>query len=124
MAIYGSSRAWLHIDPEIIEDSLDLTSYNFGIDGHNFRLQYLRHLEYLRKNNKPHIILHSIDIFTLQYEHDLFHMEQFLPFMLWNNNIRKYTSNIQWLFQIGLCCAFTKVFKSTNSIIAIREAGI
>lgn len=93
IAIYGSSRAWLHIDPEIIKDSLNMEAYNFGIDGHNFRLQYLRHIEYLRKNHKPAIILHSIDVFTLHKGVDLFNMEQFLPFMLWNKNIRQYTSS-------------------------------
>lgn len=93
MAIYGSSRAWYHIDPEIIEDSLNLTAYNLGIDGHNFWLQYLRHIEYLRKNHKPKIILHSIDVFTLEKGVDLFNLEQFLPFMLWNKNIRQYTSS-------------------------------
>src|SRR5690554_156459 len=36
VAIYGSSRAWVHIDPMIIEDSLGLSAYNFGINGHNF----------------------------------------------------------------------------------------
>lgn len=92
LAIYGSSRAWVQIDPKIISDSLKLQAYNFGIDGHNFILQYLRHLELLQFNPKPKTIVLSVDIFTLQKRIDLYELEQFLPIMLWNKNIEKFTS--------------------------------
>lgn len=93
VAIYGSSRAWLHISPQIISDSLGLTTYNFGIDGHNFWLQYLRHLELIRYNNKPKKIILSVDIFSLQKRVDLYNPDQFLPYMLWNKNIQEFTGS-------------------------------
>lgn len=93
IAIYGSSRAWVHIDPEIISDTLNCIAYNFGIDGHNFWLQYLRHLELLKHNKKPKVIILSVDIFSLQKQVNLYQLDQFLPNMLWNNNIEKYTSS-------------------------------
>jgi hypothetical protein len=93
VAIYGSSRAWVHIDPAIISDSLNLTAYNFGIDGHNFWLQYLRHLELLKHNNKPKKIILAVDLYSLQKRDDLYESDQFLPYMLWNKNIKKYTSS-------------------------------
>lgn len=34
--VYGSSRAWVHFNSYIMEDSLNRKIYNFGIDGHNF----------------------------------------------------------------------------------------
>ncbi len=92
IAIFGSSRAWVHIDPEIIEDSLKLDTYNFGIDGHNFWLQYLRYKEYRKNNTKPKIILYSVDVLTLQKKEELYNMSQFLPYMLWNIDIYKSTS--------------------------------
>lgn len=93
IAIYGSSRAWVHIDPQIIGDSLNAETYNFGIDGHNFWLQYLRHLELLKHNSKPKQILLSVDMFTLQKRSDLNNPDQFLPYMLWSTNIREYTNS-------------------------------
>lgn len=93
LAIYGSSRAWVHINPEIIEDSLKYNSYNFGIDGHNFWLQYLRHNEYLKHNSKPKIIVHSVDLFTLQKREELYNMSQFLPYMLWDSDLFKSISS-------------------------------
>lgn len=95
LAIYGSSRAWVHINPEILKDSLKFNAYNFGIDGHNFWLQYLRHIEYQKSNSKPQIIIHSIDIFTLQKKKELYNMSQFLPYMLWNLDIYKSTTSYE-----------------------------
>lgn len=93
LAVYGSSRAWVHIDPKVLEDSLGLKTYNFGIDGHNFWLQYLRHLEYIEYNKKPKAIIVAVDIYSLQKRNDLFEYDQFLPYMLWNENIKLYTDS-------------------------------
>ena len=93
LAIYGSSRAWVHINPETLSKATNLSAYNFGIDGHNFWMQYLRHLEFLKHNKKPDLILLSVDVYTFQKEPNLYYKEQFLPYMLWNKNIRKYTSS-------------------------------
>lgn len=94
VAIYGSSRAWVHIDPMIIEDSLGLSAYNFGIDGHNFWLQYYRHKNLL-KNTTPKTIIHSVDINTLKKRMELYNYEQFLPYMLWNREIYEATKNYE-----------------------------
>jgi hypothetical protein len=91
IVIYGSSRAWVHIDPKMISDSLKVSCYNLGINGHNFWLQYLRHQLLLEKNTKPKLIIHSLDAFTLQKNEDLYNAEQFLPYMLWNNQIKEAT---------------------------------
>lgn len=91
MAVYGSSRAWVHFNAQLMQDSLRLPVYNFGTDGHNFRLQYLRHLEYLKHNQKPLAIIMSVDAFTLQRRTDLYQSEQFLPIMLWNTDVYDYT---------------------------------
>lgn len=93
IAIYGSSRAWVHFDPKILKDSLGLNVYNLGLDGHNFWLQYLRHLEFIKYNKRPRTIILSIDAFTLQKRKDLYQSDQFLPYMFWNSNIQKYTSS-------------------------------
>ena len=93
IAIYGSSRAWVHINPTILEDSLNIKAYNFGIDGHNFWLQYLRNKEYLKYNKHPKIIIVAVDVFSLVKREDLYESRQFLPYMLWNNDIKKFTSS-------------------------------
>ncbi len=91
IAIYGSSRAWVHVSPTILQDSLKMSVYNFGIDGHNFWLQHLRHKLYLEHNKKPKLIIQTLDFLTLMKQKTLYNPDQFLPYMLWNNEIREAT---------------------------------
>jgi hypothetical protein len=78
--IYGSSRAWVQVNPKIIEDSLGMSCYNFGMDGHNFRMQYARHQLLWRYNPKPRLIVLILDYRTLDKRPDLYHEAQFLPY--------------------------------------------
>jgi hypothetical protein len=87
VAIYGSSRAWVQIDPSILEDSLHSSVYNFGMDGQNFVLQYVRHKEFVRRNPFPKRIVLSVDVFSLTKKQGIYEVRQFLPFVLWNKNM-------------------------------------
>lgn len=88
IVIYGSSRAWVHINPKKIENKLKTSTYNLGIDGHNFWLQNFRHKQLLKYNKKPKLIIYSLDIFTLQNNSELYNYEQFFPYMLWNKEFK------------------------------------
>lgn len=106
MVIYGSSRAVVQIDPMIIQNKLGRTCYNLGIDGNNIWLEYFRHQQLLRKNNKPSLIIHSLDIFMLSDSTEILNSEQFLPYMFFNKEIRSlYVNNDRfscWDFYIPL----------------------
>jgi hypothetical protein len=93
IVIYGSSRAWVHVDPQILKNELGVSSYNLGIDGHNFWLQYLRHKILLKYNQKPKYIILSVDSRTLEKRDNLFNSHQFLPYMLWDKDIINFTKS-------------------------------
>lgn len=93
LAIYGNSRAWTQIDPVILADSLNHSAYNFGVDGHNFAIQLLRHRLYQKYNKKPELIIISVDFTTFQKQSELYNYYQFLPYMLWDSAIEKYTAD-------------------------------
>jgi hypothetical protein len=95
LVIYGSSRAWVHFNPELLTNTFKIPTYNLGIDGQNFLLQYFRHKELLRFNKRPKIILHSLDIFTFSKKTKLYNFEQFFPYMLYNINIQRATSQYE-----------------------------
>lgn len=95
IVIYGSSKAWVSFSPKIIEDSLKCTAYNLGIDGHNFWLEYLRHKELLKYNTTPKYIILSLDMFSLEKRPDLYNMDQFLPYMLFNYDFYNFTSSFK-----------------------------
>jgi hypothetical protein len=91
IVIYGSSRAWVHFNPGMISDSLQTTAYNLGINGHDFRLQYFRHLLLLKNNKKPKLIIQNLDAGTLYKLPDLYNPDQFLPYMLHNKQMKRAT---------------------------------
>lgn len=85
--IYGSSRAWLHIDPSIMEDNLQIPTYNIGINSHNFWLEHFRHTLLMKHCQKPKLIIHSLGMATVEKRADLFNADQFLPYMLFNKEM-------------------------------------
>lgn len=91
--IYGSSRAWVHIDPQLLEEKLGRTAYNFGVDGQNFHIQNLINQELMTYNSKSKYIIYSLDIFTLRKNDGIYHNIQFLPYMFMNNNLHNYLSS-------------------------------
>lgn len=91
--IFGSSRATHHIDPNLMENILGLSTYNFGVNGHGFWLQHLKYVEYLKYNKPPKHIIIGADWFSLEKRPDLYQYDQFLPYMLWNETIKNYTED-------------------------------
>lgn len=87
LLIYGSSRAWVHYNPMMITERTGILSYNFGVDGSNIFLQYLRHQLSMKYNKKPKQIIYSVDMFTVQKKTEIFNWVQFLPYALWNKDI-------------------------------------
>jgi hypothetical protein len=116
LLIYGSSRAWVGINPHILKNSLQLNSYNFGMDGHNFWLQYLRHLEYLKFNKAPKQIVVAVEFSSLQKRNDLYLYEQFLPYLLWNKNMIEYTKSYEGFDFFDYYIPLIRYFGNSSSI--------
>lgn len=95
IAVYGSSRAWAHYDPEILQDSLGLETYNFGMDGYGFYMQHMRHLEYFKHNRQPDYIILNLDLFTFEMPQGLYNATQFIPYMSSSANMHTYMRPLQ-----------------------------
>jgi hypothetical protein len=93
VVIYGSSRALKHIDPKMLGDSLLKTAYNLGVNGHSFRSQYFRNSLLLKYNSKPEIIIQTLDVTSFEKESDLYNQDQFLPYMLNNEDMYRSVYN-------------------------------
>lgn len=78
--IMGASRAKININPKIIEDSTGLSTYNLGINGYNFSMDYFRYRLLMKYNKHPKLIILSLGYITLDKRNNLFMIEQFLPF--------------------------------------------
>lgn len=117
VVVYGSSRAWVHISPEIITKRTAASAYNLGIDGHNFWLQYLRHKLLLEKSKKPKLIIFSVDVFTLEKRKDLYNSEQFLPYMLWNSAVEEATLSYNGFHQLDYKIPLLRYYGKYNEIV-------
>jgi len=93
LLVMGSSRAWKHIDSNVLEDSLGLSTYNLGMDGHHLPMQLWRYATFLQKNHRPKVIVYSLDYFMFTYTNELFNKDQFLPYLLFNFNMEKQLKN-------------------------------
>lgn len=79
--INGSSRAVYHIDPRIVSKTLNRSTYNFGMDGQMFEMQYCRFKIFLEHNPPPKIVIQSMDCHTLCKTEGIYGYQQFLPYL-------------------------------------------
>jgi hypothetical protein len=78
--ITGSSRAWVHISPEILDSVLHVNSYNLGFNGQPFSTQYVRYKVFEKYNKKPRLIIQGGDNTTLYRQKEAYEREYFLPY--------------------------------------------
>ena len=84
--VSGSSRAWLQVDPHILDSILCVNSYNLGIDGSPIDRQVHKYEIFRKRNAKPKLIIQNIDVWSLEYTHG-YENEQFYPFF-WDKDMR------------------------------------
>ena len=106
LAVFGSSRAFIQINPKILEEETKLNSYNFGLNGSKFKMQFYRFNIYLKHNPKPKVVVWNLDTFSFSHIDEVFQPNQYVPFMLWNRDLYKaldeYKSTNVWDFILPL----------------------
>lgn len=79
--IQGSSRAWVQFDTHIIDSVLKTNSYNMGMDGTPFDVQYVKYKALVKNNTYPKVILQNVDWDCLEKNEPVFQKYQLLPFL-------------------------------------------
>jgi hypothetical protein len=105
--VSGSSRAWVHISPQILDSVLNVNSYNLGIDGYPFNMQDVRFKIYEKYNKKPQLIIQTADFITLQRRIDSYNKSQFFPYLhepLLRNELKKMKGFSNFDFYIPALC--------------------
>jgi hypothetical protein len=115
LIIAGSSRAWVHVSPFILDTALHLNSYNLGFDSYNFKGQQMRYKFYEKFNRQPKFILHCLDIDMLTAKKQLFMTEQFAPYL--NDSIIHHgTKSFEGYSTLDYANPFTKYQYRTQHI--------
>lgn len=88
----GNSRAYRHFSTIIMDSAFKTTSYNLGIRGYGFFMEYYRFLIYTGANKLPKYVIQNIDPATLEKTVPLINYTQFLPYLN-NETIQEAVSN-------------------------------
>lgn len=85
--VMGNSRAFVQIDPHILDSVLCVDSYNLGMDASPINRQVHKYEIYRERCAKPKMIIQNIDVWSLLYGVG-YELEQFFPFV-WDRSFRK-----------------------------------
>lgn len=83
MVFIGASSCWAHYNPAIFDSTLNIRTYNLGIDGHSwYPCQPLRYNTYIKHSqSKPKYVIINIDMATLGSNTNFkYEREQFFPY--------------------------------------------
>ena len=90
VVIMGSSRAFVHFNPRIIDSVLNVNSYNLGYNASRVNRQVERYYAYCRIQDwEPSTIIYSIDYGTITGITKNFEKEQFYPFFFTDRELVK-----------------------------------
>lgn len=93
IVIQGSSRAWVQFNTYILDSVLNADTYNMGMDGTPFDVQYVKYKCYVENNEYPEVILQNVDWDTMDKNTPVFQKYQFLPFLNNHNFDEQLLSN-------------------------------
>lgn len=119
MLIMGSSRAWVHFSPKILDSALGLNTYNLGLDAALADLQYKRLQIYLKHNKAPKYIVHEVGLNNITIKtRDLPNYQQFLPYLsdplVWQIYKEGYNN-------VSLADRYFPLYKYNNQLPTIKE---
>ena len=101
MIFMGNSRTYVMLSPKIFDSVLGFNTYNLGMNGWGFGMEYTRFKIYLQHNPKPKYILQNVDIGVLGDRPDLYEYAQFLPYL--NDTLLINVINIQEHLLLLIC---------------------
>lgn len=82
IVISGSSRALNHYDPRRLTEATGLSAFNIGLNGSQTDMQLARLRAYLRHNRAPRLLIHNLDLFSLQVSPgEVFDPAQYGPYL-------------------------------------------
>jgi hypothetical protein len=113
--VLGSSRAWKHVSPRILDSVLHVDVYNLGLDGYHFDMQYYRYQIFLQHNSIPNCILLCLDSHSLSKKGQLFMPEQFAPYLS-DSLIKQATAPYEGFQSLDYHNPFTKYLYKTRYI--------
>ena len=118
VVIMGDSKAWVQFSPMILDTVLHVNSYNLGMDGSVFPMQYERLKIYLKHNRKPRYILQEVGTYTFAAFDIIPGTQQLLPYLS-DPDVWKIIKAHNRTF--GLADRYFPMYKYNNEFVLIKE---
>jgi len=124
--INGTSRAYRHINPMILDTLLNCKSYNIGMSDAEFSKQYVRFKTFEKYNPKPDFIIQQVDYWTLSIS-DSDYDDRILPYLkdIDKDLIDKYLKWVEFYYlKIPLLKYYsqpTQIFRGTVEFFKIKH---
>jgi hypothetical protein len=81
IVINGSSRALVHYDPVLIQQQTGRSAYNLGRNGSHIDMQVAVLEAYLRRNDKPELVIQNLDPHTFIPTDEVYDPAQYMPYL-------------------------------------------
>ena len=95
LVVKGSSRAWVQYSPTILDNILQINTFNMGIDGSGLNRQVIRYEVFDHyQAKKPKYIVLNVDYFAANEWSYGYEREQFFPYM-WDSYMRKEINKVE-----------------------------
>jgi hypothetical protein len=114
----GSSRAVFHISPRILDSVLQKNTYNIGVNGWSFHMQYTIFRLYMQHNKKPKYIIQVVDPNLFTDKAVFYKYENFLPYAS-DTLVRRATARYQGSFTIPEL--YFPLFKYNNHFDLVKK---
>ena len=116
--IMGTSRAYVHVSPKILDSMLATNSYNLGMDGASVDIQRDILALYLQHNKKPKYILQEIGYPTFVRSQSSQYFQEFKAYLqdtsVWRILQQHYP-------QISLADKYAPLYRYNGDLVLIKE---
>ena len=116
--VLGTSRAYLHVSPAILDTALKLNTYNLGMDGASFDIQYNILKLYLQHNRKPRYIIQEVGYPTFVASDSVQYFHEFVAH-LGDTAIRKLVKSHN--ASVGLADLYFPLYKYNTELPLAKE---
>jgi len=106
----GSSKIYLSINPEVLQQTTGKTAWNLGMDGSKFEQHYFTLEEYLLHNTHPQAVIFEANLETLDPAFLRFKTGLFYPYRNYSSHTMKLFSP-NWEGQIGYWIISSAIYK-------------
>jgi hypothetical protein len=114
----GASKTKFQYSPQVFDSALHTNTYNIGVSGWRFHMQWAMFQLYMQHNKKPKYIIQNIDATLLSYQDEFYEADQYMPYAH-DTLVQRFTHHLKGAFSIPEL--YIPLFMYNNHFAYIQE---